>query len=41
MSRTLAAVGLVTLALFALVLVGFYLIPRLALCMLFCPLIWN
>ena len=41
MSRTLAVVGLVTLALFVLVLVGFYLIPRLALCVLFCPLIWN
>ncbi len=35
-SRTLAIVGLITIALFVLLLVGIWVLPRLALCMLFC-----
>lgn len=38
MSRHLATVGIITLAGFVLILVGMWVLPRLALCMLFC---WN
>ncbi len=41
MSRHLAIVGLITLAGFVLLLVGIWVLPRLALGILFCPIVWN
>lgn len=41
MSRVLPLTGLVIVGALVLFLIGYWLLPLLAVCVLFCPIAWN